>query len=264
MIDTIRDIWQKRTIVGHFVSAQLTTSYRTKSFGFVWALLDPLLFMGVYYLVFGKILAHRPLSFMLHLFVGVITFRFLNSSLSQAASIMRGQAGLIREIRFPKAALPLSIVLARLFDLGAGWLVAIPLAIIFGSPPTAFWLLVPLVIVIQALFVLGLSLLLAYVGVFFADIANILGVVLRLWFYMSPVLYPLALVQSKTETRPLLFKLYMLNPMANILDTLGSLVERAQLPDSGQVIYALVVGLSCLLLGIFIFARAEGQIGKYV
>jgi len=267
MIQTVRDIWWKRPIVGYFVSTLLTSSYRTKSFGFLWALLDPLLFMGVYYLVFGKILANRPPEFMLHLFIGVIAFRFLNTASTQGAGILRGQAGLIREIRFPKAALPISVVTARLFDFGAGWLVAIPLAFIFRTPPNPYWLLLPVVIVIQILFVTGFTLLTTYVGLFFADIQNVLGVLLRLWFYMSPILYPLRLVQDKTAARPHLLGLYMLNPMTNMLESYYSLVgvmTEPHVPPVSYIAYALAFSLGLVLAGLFVFARAEGQIGKYV
>jgi len=267
MIQTITDIWRKRPIVGYFVSTLLTSSYRTKTFGFLWALLDPLLFMGVYYLVFGRILAHRPPEFMLHLFIGVIAFRFLNTASSQGGGILRGQGGLIREIRFPKAALPVSIVIARLFDFAAGWIVAIPLAFIFGTPPNSYWLLLPVVIVIQVLFVTGFTLLTTYIGLFFADIQSILGVVQRLWFYMSPVLYPLSLVQGKTGHHHFMWKLYMLNPMTNMLESYYAVVGvlgKPHPPSITYIGYSLAVSVGLVLLGLFVFARAEGQLAKYV
>ncbi len=264
MIGTLRELWSKRAIVGHFVGVHLTTSYRTKSLGFLWAVLDPLLFMGVYYLVFGQIIAQRPLSFMLHLFIGVIVFRFLQSSAAQGAGVLRSHGGVIKEIRFPKTVLPASVIAARLFDFAAGWLVAIPLAIIFGSPPSAYWLLIPFIVAIQIMFVSGFSLLTAYVGVFFADVENILNVLLRLWFYMSPILYDLALVRERTASHPILYSIYMANPMTNLVESYQALVARGELPQVEHVAYAFASSLVMLLIGIFIFSRAEGQIGKYV
>jgi len=264
MIRTLTEIWQKRSIVGYFVSTQLTSSYRTKSLGFLWALLDPLLFMAVYYVVFGYLLAHRPRSFMLHIFIGVITFRFLTSASAQAATIMRSSAGLIREIHFPKGALPVSIVLARLFDFGAGWLVAAILAIVFGVPPSIYWLAIPVVVMIQVIFVTGLSLLTAYVGVFFADIQNILDVLLRLLFYISPVLYPLSLVKEKVGDNQAMYLLYMSNPMVDILQSYLRPALDGRLPSLLHLAYALLASLCLLGAGTYVFLRAEGQIGKYV
>lgn len=264
MITLTLDIWRKRAIVGHFVGGLLSTSYRTKSLGFLWALLDPLLFMVVYYIAFGYIIIQRPPSFMLQIFVGVIAFRFLNTSSTQAAGILRSQSGLIKEIRFPKAALPASVVLARLFDFGAGWLVALPLAIYFGYPPNVCWAFIPVIVLSQILFVTGISFLTAYVGVFFADIENILGVFLRLWFYMSPVLYTLSDIQARTAEQPILFKLYMLNPMANILAAYHGPVLEGRVPVGSYVAYGFAASLVVFLVGVYVFSRGEGQIGKYV
>jgi len=264
MIETIRDMWRKRAILWHFVNVLLSASYRTRALGFVWALLDPLLFMGVYYLVFGKILANRPPEFMLHIYVGVITFRFLNSSLTQGSGMLRGQGGLIREIPFPKTALPVATVIARLFDFSAGWLVAIPLAFVFGHPPNVWWLMIPVFVLIQTLFVTGLTLITTYVGLFFADIQNILGVGLRLWFYMSPVLYPLALVQKKTAERPDLMALYLTNPITSVLQCYNAVLLENRLPAGGYVLYGVGAGVAAVLLGLWIFSRGEGQIAKYL
>jgi ABC-type polysaccharide/polyol phosphate export permease len=266
MVKTIRDIWLKRSILRFFVSAQLTSSYRTKSLGFFWALLDPLLFMGVYFVVFGLIIAHRPPDFMLHIFIGVIAFRFLSTSASQSGEIVRGQAGLIREIAFPKALLPISVVSARLFDYAAGWVVAVPLGLLFHVYPTGYWLLIPVLVLIQALFTVGFSLLTGYIGVFFADVHNILDVLLRLWFYMSPVLYYLHDIQTKAEAAgaPFYYYLYLANPMASLLHSFESVTVDAELPHLVFVGYAAVIGLTVFLLGIYVFSRAEGEIGKYV
>jgi ABC-type polysaccharide/polyol phosphate export permease len=266
MISTITATWRQRVVVGHFVSLLLTSSYRTKSLGFLWALLDPLLFMCVYYLVFGYLIAHRPPEFMIHIFIGVISFRFLNRAMSQGASILRSQAGVIKEISFPRAALPVSVMLSRLFDFAAGWLVAIPLAFFFGLEPNAAWLVLPLLIVIHAVFVTGICFITAYIGVFFADIENILDVGLRLWFYMTPILYPISVVQNKIDElgQPLLFELYMMNPMTNMVLALGAPVEHAMLPELRYVVGSAVAAALSLLVGLFVFSRAEGQIAKYV
>jgi len=266
MIKTVRDIWVKRAILWHFVSVQLTSNYRTKSLGFVWALLDPLLFMAVYYLVFGVIIAHRKPDFMVHLFIGVIAFRFLNGSMALAAGVLRAQSGLIREIAFPRAALPVAVVGARLFDFVGGWLVAIPLAMVFGVAITPYWLLIPLLIVVQLLFVIGISLVVAYIGVYFADTANILNVVQRLWFYMSPVLYDLTLIKHRAVAsgHPALYDVYRANPMVGVLGTFEAVAMKGELPGWHSIAYAVGWGLAMFVVGLWVFSRAEGHIAKYV
>jgi len=266
MLATIREAWLRRAVIAHFVSLHLTTSYRTKALGFLWALLDPLLFMGVYYLVFGYLIAQRPPEFMIHIFVGVISFRFLNRSMSQGASVLRSQSATIKEIKFPKVALPFSVVIARIFDFVAGWIIAIPLAFVFGVEPNAAWLVLPVLMLIQAVFVTGFTLITAYVGVFFADIENILDVGLRLWFYLSPVLYPISVVQDKIDKldQPILMQIYLLNPMVHVLQAYEAPVVESRLPDASFVLGAAVSALVAFTLGLFVFTRAEGQMAKYV
>jgi len=264
MIRSIQNTWRHRRVVAHFVGVHLTTSYRTKSLGFLWAVLDPLLFMGVYYVVFGLIISQRPLSFMMHLFVGLSVFRFLQSSAAQSAGVLRAHGGTIKEIGFPKSVLPISVIVARLFDFGAAWLVAIPLGFVFGSPPTVYWLVIPLFVVIEVVFVTGFSLITAHVGLFFADTENILSIGLRLWFYMSPVLYGLDLVQKRAAGSPSLYHLYLANPMVSMMECYQACVERAQIPRLEFVAYACVSSAVMLLVGLIVFSRAEGQIAKYV
>ncbi len=278
MIRTASHIWQKRAIIRYFVSNLLTTSYRTKSLGFLWALLSPLLFMCVYYLVFSRILGHRPLWFMLHIYLGVISFRFLTGSITQSAHILKSQAGLIRDIAFPKAVLPVAVVTTRLFDLCAGWAGAIVIGAIFHVLPTPLWALAPAIILIQLILVLGLSFLTAYVGVFFADIDNILEVVTRLWFYLSPVLYFLSEMQDRTADTPLAFKLLLLNPMAGIMNAYDYAVfsghpavllsmeqkHSVYLAPGPYLAISLAEAILILVVGYCVFARAQGRIEKYV
>jgi ABC-type polysaccharide/polyol phosphate export permease len=264
MIRTIRDIWQRRAIVIHLVQKALTSSYRTKSLGFVWALLDPLLFMAVYYLVFGVIMSSREPPFMLHIFVGVISFRFLSTSASQSAGCIRSQSGLIKDIHFPRASLPVSVVLSRLVDFAAAWVVVIPLSIVFGIYPTAYWPLIVPMVAIQVLFVMGFSFITAYIGVFFADIENILRIGLRLWFYLSPVLYDLARVARATKDHPILLKVYTANPMCAMLEAYRAAALHSQMPRLTDVATALGFAVVLLWVGLAIFAHAEGQLAKYV
>jgi ABC-type polysaccharide/polyol phosphate export permease len=264
MLRTLKRTWHRRAIVAYLVQRELTSSYRTRALGFAWAVLDPLAFMAVYYLVFGRILATRPPSFMLHLYIGIVAFHLLAKTTSQASGCISNQAGLIREISFPTAILPTSAVGARLFDFAVAWLVAIPLAFAFGSAVTWHWLLIPFIAVLQILFVAGIALMVAHVGVFFADIQNILGVVMRLWFYVTPILYPLSLMERKAAGYPLLFKLYLLNPMVSLVECYAALAQEARLPDPQMVLNAAVTGVAVFLLGLFIFSRSEGQLTKYV
>ncbi len=126
------------------------------------------------------------------------------------------------------------------------------------------WLALPVVIIVQVIFVTGLALVTTYVGLFFADIENILRVCLRLWFYLTPILYPLDVVRKKAASYPSLFSIYMLNPMANLLEAYYAPIMNGRFPPLSYIAYAFIFGIALLFLGLLIFSRAEGQVAKYV
>lgn len=248
--------------------SQLASGHRDKLLGNVWSLLDPLLTLGVYYLVFGigfRQAAGAPREFVLHLFVGIVVWRFFSESVGQAAGCLRSQRSLILAADFPKAVIPISVCLARFYDLawslvvvaGAVWLLGSG----FGAP--IVWL-VPLLALLFA-WTLGLSFLVAYGGLFFADTANIVGAFLRLWVLVSPIFYFARSDHGRSGiVPPGLLDYYMLNPMAGLLEAFRDVLIWNAMPRGGELAYVASVSLGLLVLGFVWFARGEGRFAKYV
>lgn len=261
----LRRIWARRETIRYLVSANLKTGHRDKVLGHLWNLLDPLLFMGVYFLVFGVFFRQArgaPGEFLLYLFVGILAWRFLDGTVSQAALCVRGNRGLIHEISFPKAVFPISICFSRMYDYLWGLLVLLIVLIIARNFPTWHVVWVVPLLVLQFAFTLGAGLVIAYLGAFYADTANVVQVGMRLWFYASPIFYqitgPKAIIPEKY------LPYYMLNPMACIFQSLrGALIWHTS-PDPGVWLYLLVIAAATLGIGLFVFFHGEGKFAKYV
>jgi ABC-type polysaccharide/polyol phosphate export permease len=257
---------QRRETIAYLVSANLKAGHRNKVLGNLWNLLDPLLSLGVYYLVFGVWLSqarHGASAYLIYLFTGVLAWRFLDGTASQAVNCIRNNRGLINEINFPKAVFPISICLSRLYDFLWGLLVLGVALVLVGTPLSKHMLWIVPLIFIQLLFTLGVAYIVAYLGAFFADTANIITVVLRLGFYASPILY---YVQGPHATRipERYVSIYMLNPMACLMEGYRAGLTRQQDPDQWQVLYVLGVALIVLIAGYGLFSRGEGKFAKYV
>ena len=112
----LKELVERRTVVGHFVGAELKSGHRDKALGNLWQLIDPLALMAVYYVVWSLVLGRRPPDFMAYILSGIITFRMFQGSVIGSASVLRSQVRLIREVYFPKSSLPLAMTLARLYD----------------------------------------------------------------------------------------------------------------------------------------------------
>ena len=248
--------------------SQLASGHRDKLLGNVWSLLDPLLTLAVYYLVFGigfRQAADSPREFVLYLFLGIVVWRFFSESINQATGCLRSQRGLILAADFPKAVIPISICTARLYDLAWSLAVVAGAAWLLGTQFTSqvVWL-VPILALLFAL-TLGLSFLVAYTGLFFADTANVVGAFLRLWVLVSPIFYFARSHHGRPGiVPPGLLDYYMLNPMAGLLEASREVLIWQSAPRGADLAYVAGVALGLLTLGFVVFARGEGRFAKYV
>lgn len=262
----LRRLVGRRETIRYLVQANLKAGHRNKALGNLWNLLDPAASLAIYYLVFGVWLNQArggATQYLIYLFTGVVAWRFLDGALAQSVNCIRSNRGLISEINFPKAVFPLSICFSRLYDFLWGLLVLLAALLIAGRPPSwhALWM-VPL-IAVQLAMTIGLAYIVAYLGAFFADMANIISVVLRLAFYASPILY---YVQGPHATRipPKYLAIYMLNPFAGLLESYRAVLTQHHHPDPWHVLYVLGVALALLIIGYGLFSRGEGKFAKYV
>ena len=261
----LRRLFARRETILYLVSSNLKAGHRNKALGNLWNLLDPLLSLGVYYLVFGVLFrqAHGGAGdYLIYLFVGVLAWRFLEGTTAQAVGCIRGNRGLISEINFPKAVFPLAICLSRLYDFVWGLFVLLVVLLLAGRTVTVHALWFPPLVFVQLLLTIGLAYIVAYLGAFFADTANIINVILRVAFYLSPILYYVHGKGARVPERYL--ALYMLNPMACLLEGYRDALIDHRAPDPWQSLYLCGFTLATLIFGYGLFSRGEGKFAKYV
>ncbi len=193
--------------------------------GYLWQLVRPLLLFGVLYVFFTKI-GHvgvgrngkpaRPgdpnYLYGVQLLGSIVLFTFFAEATGGSVSSVVQREVLVRKIQFPRMVIPLSIVLGALFNLALNLVVVFVFALISGARPMLSWLELPLLVVLLAVFATGLAMLLSSLYVYFRDMSPIWDVIQQITFYASPVIVPLPSVQDKLS--PTLLKLYMLNPLA--------------------------------------------------
>jgi ABC-type polysaccharide/polyol phosphate export permease len=267
-----RELFARRETIRYLTISGLQAGHRDKLLGNLWNLLDPLLFMLVYYFVFGFLFAMngggKSVTFMLYIFTGVLTFRFLDGTLNQAANCIRGNRGLIHEINFPKAVFPISVALARLYDFLWGLAVLVVFLLMAQLWPTTNYIWLPVLVLVLLCFLLGLAFLVAYLGAFFADTTNVVTVALRLLFYCSPIFYAVRprgqFHVAKAFSNPTAQTIYLLNPISAYLECLRDVLLWRTAPDPGMLTYVACVALVVLLAGFAVFVQGEGKFAKYV
>jgi len=247
------------------VASNLKAGHRDKALGHLWNLLDPLLFVGVYFVVFGLLFGQTGRGravFVVYLSIGVLAWRFFEGTIAQATLCIKANRGLIHEISFPKAVFPVAVCLSRLYDFLWGLAVLLPILFVAGIPLTPHALWVAPLIVLHVCFTTGLAFLAAYMGAFFADTANVVNVVMRLLMYFSPTFYYARGEHGLIPERYL--AVYMANPIACFFEGYRDGLLWGRTPDLSMLLYLVGVSVAVLLAGFAVFARGEGRFAKYI
>jgi ABC-2 type transport system permease protein len=195
--------------------------YYGSALGYVWSLMRPLLFFGVLYVFFVKIIhiARGP-YYGAYLLTAIVLWTFLSEATGNAVTCLVSREAMLRKIRFPRIAVPLSVSLTATFNLGMNSIVVVIFALASGVTPTILWLeMIPILLGFMML-ATGLAMLLSALYVRFRDVAPIWEVFLQVWFYGSPVMYPAT--AYVTHKLPSGFeKIAMINPVATLLSQMG-------------------------------------------
>jgi teichoic acid transport system permease protein len=257
--DYLRDVWARREFAVAVPLGQLRAQHMDTLLGNLWHVLNPLLIMGVYYVLFGVILGtDRGIeNFLGFLAVGVFTFHYTQRSVSTGAASVFSNAGLIRAIYFPRAVLPISTVIGQTVAFLPAIGTMLVVTVLSGQMPTVWWVLLVPLFTVQALFNLGATFIVARVGDSYRDLTNVLPHVFRILIYLSGGMYSVEKFIHSSFVR----HLFELNPMYSFL----SLARGAVLGLPTTIgMYLSVIGwtVTLLVVGFFYFRAGEHAYGK--
>ncbi len=257
--DYLRSVWGRREYVLSVPVSDFRAQNLDTVLGSVWHVLNPLMQVGVYYLVFGIILkTDRGLdNFLTFLAVGVFTYHFTQRSTTKGAKAIVSNEGLIRSIGFPRVILPIATVLGE----GLAYLPAVAVmflvALATGVNPSPFWMLLLLVMLVQVMLNFGLAFVTARLNAMFRDFENMLPFMLRIVFYMSGILYA---VENKIDS-PRLRALFDFNPIYAVT----SLARHAVFGEGAPAILwvsATAWATVLFVAGFFFFKAGEKTYGR--
>ena len=237
--------------------------------GNLWWVLDPLLLMAVY-VVLVAIIARRPIDdYPLFIFAAILPWKWFTSAVTDATSSIVSQHRLIKQIAFPKVVLPVAAVTAGVVGFAFGMVPLAGIMLLYLDRLSPLILLVPLIAVVQYVFTIGVALLVAAGNVFVRDLGNVMRHVLRLWFYLSPGLYSLSMLDEVPLFRdnPLLVTLASVNPFAVLFEAYrsviyGTLEGGPAMPDWLALGVLLAVSVGFVAVATVVFKRLEPTFAK--
>jgi ABC-2 type transport system permease protein len=276
--EQIREILRYRELLVGLVRTELKVKYKNSILGFVWSMLNPALYLVVFYVVFQLVLGSGIPQFAIWLLSGLLVWNLFAPSLAAATGVVVNNSSLVKKVYFPRTVLPLSAVGASLVHFFLQAVVLVGALIIFQyNVAWGYLWLVPIALVVLLLLAAGLSILLSAVNVYARDTQHLLELLLLAWFWGTPIVYHYMLVANKLHEKA---GLYLLNPVTPIVlafqrgiygrtsfvNDAGELVP--MLPDESPLWYLRNLGfvalgsLILLYVAMRVFARVQGNFAE--
>ena len=257
--DSLKTFYQKRWLIRYMAQRQMARTYQGSYLGLLWAFLSPLLMVALLTFIFSELIGIRfrevtgnpSLNFGLYLYCGLLPFLTYSQALSRGVSIIQRNNNLVQGVVFPLEILPLTTIVSALVQnlLGVGALLVVLVA--FGQPLHLTTLLLPLVLVPQLLFTLGLCYLVAVAGTYVPDIRETLRAVIRGTFFITPILWPTGRVPEDWRF------LVDYNPLAVLVNAYRDLIINGELPGLESALWFSLFAVALFVVGLFVFDRVK-------
>lgn len=270
---TLAEYAASRELMGNLTLRELRGKYKRSLLGWAWSLLNPLSTMLIYTLVFRFFLrieappseATGLRNFALYLTCALLPWNFLLAGVNGSIGSLVGNANLIKKTYFPRELLVASTVaswlVSHLIEMG---LLSVAL-VVFGNMVLPWLPVVVVLILLLTLYVTGLGLAFGVINVYVRDVEHFVGIFFQIWFYLTPIVYPLHVVPERATLLgldlPVRTLLYA-NPMVGFVEAFRDCLYDLQLPPAALLGYLVVVSLGTFASGLWLFGRLEGKLAE--
>jgi lipopolysaccharide transport system permease protein len=260
MITYISELAQSRDLLTAWTTRIIRGRYQQSALGWLWAVIQPAASVAMFTLIFTRFLRvdTGDTPYVIFSYAAIVPWTLLSASLTDMSVSVVQNMDLVSKIYFPREALPISAMLGRMIDFFVAVILLVGLMVYFHMPffPVG-WLYLPLILAIQVLLILGLGLIFSALNVFFRDVQPLLALGIQLWFYASPIIYPVSMVP------PNLRSYYYLNPMAGILESYRTVLFHHSAPKEYLLLSA-GISIVIFIIGYWLFKHLEFQFADIV
>ena len=253
LVEELLVLIRYRDLLYQFVSTSIKTRYKRSVLGVVWTLLNPLLTMIILTLVFSQVFRITVDNYPVYVLSGLVVWNFFASTTSQAMVGMALGGSLLQRIYVPKSVFAVSAIGVGLVNLGLSLIPLFLIAIILHTPITPAILVMPFAVILLILFALGVGLILETAAVYFADLLPFYEVLLMLWMYCTPIIYPLDILSPRLQG------LFKLNPMYHFVNLLRTPLYAGTVPPLNEWLITAGIALAAFILGTLIFTAKSNE-----
>ncbi len=272
MIRVVKDLIAYRELIVALTWRDIIVRYKQAFLGISWAVLRPVMLMLIFTVVKSFVgIDSGVIPYPILTFAALMPWILFQDATSESITSVTRNSGLIRKVYFPREIFPITALIAKLVELAISFVILAGLMVYYQMMPTVHALWVPLIILYTLVTALVFGLVGAAMNVYYRDVSTALPVVLSLFMYISPVIYPLSLVEKKLITEQaagewsnLLYALYTLNPLAGIIDGFQRSLLKGLPPDFGAIWPGILMTIVLLPLSYRFFKRAEGYFADVI
>jgi lipopolysaccharide transport system permease protein len=259
MIAAVKGLYTSRDLLLAWTSRNIRARYQQSALGWIWAVLQPAAQAIIFSIIFTYFVPidTGDVPYIVFSYIAMVPWTLFASSITDMSSSIVGNMSLVTKIYFPREVLPIAAMLARLMDFGIAAVLLLVLFLFYRIPVSVEILFLPIILTIQLFLITGLGLAAAAANVFYRDVQSLLILGIQLWFYASPIIYPVTMVPE--QLRPF----YFLNPMAGIIVAYRDVLLNGRLPGA-YLIPTAAVALIVFFVGIWFFKRVEFQFADIV
>ncbi|MCK9602140.1 MAG: ABC transporter permease [Sphaerochaeta sp.] len=249
----IKSLIARRGLLLTLTFRDLQVRYKQSVLGILWAVLQPLSLMLMFTLIFSLLLKvpSDGLPYPIFVYSALLPWTFFANALGRAVPSIESNSSIIKKVYFPRELIPLSSVLATSVDFVIGFAIFLGMMLYYHVPFTPYMLYVIPILAIQIAFTVGISLFASALNAYYRDVRHALPLVTQLWMYASPVIYPISQVPERLKM------LYLLNPMAGIMEGYRACLVKATAPTPLYLGIAAAGAVIMLVFGWWYFKRTE-------
>lgn len=251
-----KDLYNYRELLKTSITKDVGGKYKHSFLGVIWSFVNPLLQIAVYALVFQVILKSNIENYAVYLCCGLVPWQYFSSVVLRGAATIIDNGNIIKKVYFPREILPISVVASE----GVNFLISTTIIlgfVIFGGIGLSWNILwYFLILAIQIIVSIGIAFIVSSLTVYFRDLLHLLGILMQLLFYATPIVYSMDSVPASMKW------LLMLNPMSYLIEGYRNIFYNKTMPNFKGLLIALVMGVILCVCGYFIFRKLEKRFAE--
>lgn len=248
----LKNLYDYRQLLKSNVQKEIRGKYKGSFLGVLWSFINPLLQVLVYAIVFPFIMKNTQENYVVFLIIGILPWTWFITAINQGTSCILANAGIIKKVYFPREILPISVVTSGMINFLISCIVIFLFLIFSGIGISWYVVFLPIIVIIQFIFTLGILFMTSAIDVYIRDAEYIIAFIVNMLFYATPILYSPDIFQNT----PISW-LFKLNPLAGIINSYRDILFYKTMPNLESLLFIFIISIILLLLGIAIFRKLE-------